>query len=178
MPGAENKGFTLFWGERVYCLAKTMMVWPQSGCLVTCILQGPHISYVQPSSHSAFTPSPVLRCNFPPQSLCPWHSSLCLEGSSHISPYVPPALALLLVAHEIILCAQEWINSAILCSPMHLTPLLCGPPPRVSFILRASSSCPFHQKRLKGHEVMGRDLPFMIIAVMPGSMTLNKYLWN
>ena len=72
----------------------------------------------------AFTPSPVLRCNFPPQSLCPWHSSLCLEGSSHISPYVPPALALLLVAHEIILCAQEWINSAILCSPMHLTPLL------------------------------------------------------
>lgn len=122
----------------------------------------------------AFTPSPVLRCNFPPQSLCPWHSSLCLEGSSHVSPYLPPALALLLVAQEIILCAEEWINSAILCSPMHLPPLLCGPPPRVSFILRASSSCPFHQKRLRGHEVMGRDLPFMIIAVMPGSMTLNK----
>lgn len=126
----------------------------------------------------AFTPSPVLRCNFPPQSLCPRHSSLCLEGSSHIPPYLPPALALLLAAQEIILRAQEWINSAILCSPMHLPPLLCGPPPRVSFILRASSLCPFHQKRLRGHEVMGRDLPFMFIAVMPGSMTLNKYLWN
>lgn len=126
----------------------------------------------------AFISSPVLWCNFPPQSLCPWHSSLSQEGSSHFSPYLPPALALLLVAQEIILCAHEWVNSAILCSPIHLPPLHCSPPPRVSFILRASSSCPFHQKRLRGHEVMSRNLPFMFIAVMPGSTTLNKYLWN
>ena len=48
--GPRIKGLHCF-GEKEH-IAKPMMVRPQSGCLVTCIWQGPHISCVQPSSHS------------------------------------------------------------------------------------------------------------------------------
>ena len=102
MTRAEKKGFALLLGEskfpsKVYDGSNLAALSPASCWYYT----SPGISI---PATLAFVPSPVLWCNFPPQGLCPRHC-LCLEVSSHSSPYLPPASALLLTAQEIILCA-------------------------------------------------------------------------